>query len=91
MKDDDEQIGRALAEDILVPGDLAITESVWKGLPVYREAWAGMEDKTGVAIGEEPEPVNIPVFLVQEKIMPDITGQFYGWRELHGLKLLRIM
>jgi hypothetical protein len=50
-----------------------------------------MEDETGVAIGEEPEPANLPVFLVQEKIVPDITGQFYGRRELHGLKLLRIM
>jgi len=34
MKNDDEQIRRALAEDILVPGDLAITESVWKGLSI---------------------------------------------------------
>jgi hypothetical protein len=91
MKNDDEEIGRALAEDILVPGDLTITESIWKGLPVYREVRAGMEDETGVAVGEEPEPVNPAVLLVQEKIVPDITGQFYGRRELHGLKLLRIM
>ena len=91
MKNDDEQIGRALAEDILVSGDLTITESVWKGLLIQGEVCAGMEDETGVAVGEEPEPAGLPVLLVQEKIVPDITGQLYGRRELHGLKLLRIM
>lgn len=85
MENDDEQIGRALAENVFIAGDLSVQESIGEGLGVQAKVLTGVGYHAGVAIGEETEDAGGWVFLVQEKVVFDEAGEFDGWGNLHGI------